>query len=87
MSGKDSNEEHPWNIEEIFFVFDISHFEISRNNFNDEHSKDNPSKISILLVFHFEISGKDSNEEHLLNIKKIFLTFDRFPYRNIWQRF
>ena len=45
-------------------AFDISHFEISGNSFNEMHRANNPFNTLILLVFHLEISGKDSNDEH-----------------------
>ena len=52
-------------------IFDIFHFDISGNDFNEEHSLNKSVKYIFLSIFHFDISGNDSNEKHLLNIFSI----------------
>ena len=34
------------------------------NDFNDEHSANNPLILITLFVFHFDISGNNFNDEH-----------------------
>jgi len=48
----------------MLFTLIKFHFEISGNDFNEEHPKNNPLILLALFKFHFEISGNDFNEEH-----------------------
>ena len=45
----------------------IFHFEISGNDFNDEHSSNIPSILLIFFKFQFDISGNYFKEEQFEN--------------------
>ena len=53
----------------------VFHLDISGNDINDEHSKNNPLILFILFVFHLEISGKEIKDEHLLKYFSYYLLY------------
>ena len=58
MSGIAFKLEHLLNkpIREVILI--ISHLEISRNVFNDEHPENKQFISLVFSIFHFDISGK-----------------------------
>ena len=58
----------------ILITLLVFHFDISGNDFNDEHLKNKSSMQLTLPVFHFEISGNDFNDKHLINKLLISIT-------------
>ena len=60
--SKDSNEEHPANIDSIDLTLEVSNEERSKE-FNDEHLK-NIESILITFEVSNEDKSKDSNDEH-----------------------
>ena len=46
----------------IIFILLVFHFDISGNDSNDEHPKNNPENLSNFSVFQLEMSGIDINE-------------------------
>ena len=54
----------PSHIKLLILTLDISHFDKSGNEFNDEHQL-NIKFISITLeIFHFDISGNEIKDSH-----------------------
>ena len=83
LDGILSESEHPLNISFIDFTFEISHFDKSGRDFNDEQFSNILSIILILEIFHLDISGIDINDLQLLNIPPTY--FEQISFRYNWQ--
>ena len=61
-------------------MLDISHLDISGNDFNEAQNKKISFNFVKFLISHLDISGKDINDLHPLNIPSISLTLDKFQF-------